>query len=180
MKVVLMHGKNTNPSEKWYFWLKKEIERKGINFIAPELPEPEDPILDKWLEELDKTKPNEETILIGHSRGGVAVLRWLEKLPESKKIKKVILVAANNPTVSEKNQKKDTHGFYELGPYNFDKIKSHCENFVVLHSKDDKWVPFEAGEENTKGLDAKFKVYDNKGHFGIKECPEIPEVLEEI
>ncbi|MBR9701926.1 hypothetical protein GOV13_03310 [Candidatus Pacearchaeota archaeon] len=78
-----------------------------------------------------------------------------------------------------KTKKKDTKGFYERGYYNFKKIKSHCNNFVVIHSKDDPWVPFSAGEENAKGLNAKFKIYENKKHFG-KILNEVPEILEEV
>jgi len=88
-------------------------------------------------------------------------------------------VATNNPLIREKNQKKNTFGFYELGAYNFEKIKSHCDNFVVIHSKDDPWVPFKSGEENAKGLNAKFKICEGKKHFG-RGVDKIPEVLEEI
>jgi len=178
---MLMHGKDTDPTQKWYPWLKKEVEKKDIEFIAPKLPKADDPVLNEWLNEIEILNPNKNAIFVGHSRGGVAILRWLEKQPENKKIKKVILVAVNNPAVSEKNQKKDTHGFFELGKYNFKKIKSHCNNFVVLHSEDDEWVPFLAGEENAKGLNAKFLKFKNRGHFG-KKLPkqEIPELLDEI
>ena len=55
----------------------------------------DNPEINAWMKELDKTNPDENTVLIGHSRGGVAILRWLEKLPKGKQIKKVILVAAH-------------------------------------------------------------------------------------
>jgi len=179
MKVVLIHGKDTDPSKKWYPWLKKEVEKKGIQFIVPRLPNFNNPILNEWLDEIDKTKPDEDTILIGHSRGGMAILRWLEGLLKNKKVKKVILVSANHPSIKEKNQPVDTYGFYELGAYNFDNVKSHCDNFVVIHSRDDQWVSFKSGEKNAKGLNAKFKIYENKRHFGFG-VDEVPEVLEEI
>lgn len=174
-----MCGKDKTPDDAWYPWFGREVKKKGFEFVAPRLPKIHDPVLDEWLEELEKTKPDEETILVGHSRGGVAIMRWLEKLKEDKKVKKVILLAANNPSVNEKNQRKDTHGFYELGPYNFEKIKTHCDDFVVIHSKNDPWVAFKSGEENAKGLNAKFKIYEDKFHFG-KSLSEVPEVLEEI
>lgn len=179
MNVVIVHGKDTNPREKWYPWLKKKVEEKGYECFVPALPNSDDPEASVWLNEIDKTNPDEETILIGHSRGGVAILRWLEKLSKGKKVKKVILVAANSGKSGKMNRSENNKGFYNEQGYGFDKIKSHCDNFVVLHSKDDTWVPFSAGEENAKGLDAKFKIYENKGHFGRK-TPEVPELLEEI
>ena len=180
LNIILIHGKDTNPSQKWYPWLKEVVEKEGISFAAPTLPKPEDPVLSEWLDEINKLEPNENSILIGHSRGGVAILRWLERQPEGKKIKKVILVAANNPGVENK-QNKNTHGFYEEGPYKYDMIKKHCDKFIVLHSTDDEWVPFTSGEENVRGLSAKFYKFDDKGHFANKlPKKEIPEVLNEI
>lgn len=180
-RVILIHGKDSDPAQKWYPWLGNEMKKSNIEFIAPKMPKADDPILDEWLGEIDNLNPDENSILIGHSRGGVAIMRWLEKQSDNKKVKKVILVAANNPAVSEKNQIKDTHGFYELGEYNFDKIKKHCDDFVVLHSEDDEWVPFLAGEENAKGLSAKFLKFKNRGHFGSTlPKQEIPELLDEV
>lgn len=179
MKVVFLHGKDKTPEDIWYPWLKNKVEEKGFEFIAPELPNTHDPILEKWLNKIDKTNPDKDTILIGHSRGGLAILRWLEQLDKDKKVDKVILVAANNPLIEEKNKKKDTHGFYELGPLNFNKINSHCDKFIVIHSKDDHWVPFKSGKENAEKLNAKFKIYENKRHFGFG-INEVPEILEEI
>ena len=112
-KVILIHGKDADPSSKWYLWLRREIEKRGIVFFAPWLHKANDPILAEWLNEIDNLNPDENSILVGHSRGGVAILRWLERQAESLKVEKVILVAANNPAVSEKNQKKGTNGFYE-------------------------------------------------------------------
>jgi predicted alpha/beta hydrolase family esterase len=181
LNVILIHGKDTNPSQKWYPWLINEMKNRGIKCLAPELPKPNEPVLKEWLDEIDKLKPDGNSILIGHSRVGVAILRWLQKQPQDTKVKKVILVAANNPSVSEKNKKANTHGFYEEGPYDFDKIKNHCDEFVVLHSKDDEWVPFESGKKNAKGLNAKFLIFENVGHFGSRMPEqEILELLNEI
>lgn len=176
-----MHGKDTNPSEKWYPWLINELKKNSIVCNAPILPKPNNPILTEWLNEIESLEPDEETVLVGHSRGGMAILRWLEKQPANLKVKKVILVAANNPLISRKNKTSNTNGFYEEGLYNYEKIKTHCQDFVVFHSKDDNWVSFESGEENAKGLQAKFLVFQDRGHFG-KNLPkqEIPELLEEI
>ena len=175
MKVILMHGMGADPDKKWYPWLFKKIKEKNIEMIIPTLPNSENPNLGDWINEIIKCVPDNDSVLIGHSRGGVAILRWLEQLSEGKKVKKVILVATNSG--KEKSSEK---GFFSREGYDFEQIKSHCDNFVVIHSKDDNWVPFSAGEENAKGLGAKFKIYTNKRHFGIKESPQIPEVLEEI
>ncbi len=181
LNVILMHGKNTNPSQKWYPWLKLRMAENNIDFTAPYLPNDDDPDIDEWMTELEKTNPNENSILVGHSRGGVAILRWLEKQPEKLKVRKVILVAANSGDSAKINETENNRGFFTKEGYDFGKIKTHCDSFVVFHSKDDKWVPYSAGEENAKGLHAKFYKFNDKGHFG-SQLPkqEIPELLDEI
>ncbi len=179
--VVLMHGKNTNPNEKWYPLLAEEMKRNNTDFIAPVLPKANDPEINEWMNELEKTNPNQNSIIVGHSRGGVAILRWLEKQPENFKVKKVILVATNSGDSEKRNKTENNKGFFTKEGYDFEKIKKHCDDFVILHSKDDKWVPFEAGEQNAKGLKAKFLKFNNKGHFGVQLKEQgIPELLNEI
>lgn len=179
-RVILMHGKDTSPSEKWYPWLKAALANFGINLEVPVLPEPNVPVLDDWVTELDALEPDENTVLIGHSRGGVAVLRYLERLSEGRKVKKVILIAANSGLLSKRHiLNESNHGFYTESGYDFEKIKQHCDEFIVFHSKDDKWVPFEAGVENADGLDADFKVFEDKAHFG-KNISKFDELVREI
>jgi uncharacterized protein len=174
-KIILMHGKDTNPREKWYPWLEQVVNDLGVEYIAPILPQPENPVLSQWLDCLDKAQPDEQTILVGHSLGGVVILRWLERQVASLRVKKVILVATNAGTDESNNC------FYTLSGYDFDKIKTHCDEFVVLHSTDDVWVPFSAGEENALGLGAKFLRFTDRGHFGKDLLkPQIPELLDEL
>ena len=119
--------------------------------------------------------------LIGHSRGGVAILRWLESQENDKKVRKVILVATNSGFLKDWLIPSETnHGFYTEDGYDFEKIKKHCTDFTVIHSKDDQWVPFKDGEKNAKDLNAKFIIFEDKNHFGINTTPKFPELLKEI
>jgi predicted alpha/beta hydrolase family esterase len=180
MKIVLMHGKNTDSDQKWYPWFREEVERMGHTCMIPALPNAADPVMDEWLLELDKTKPDIDTVLVGHSRGGVAILRWLEKEPKETRIKRVILVATNSGSTTDRAiPSESNHGFYTESGFNFEKIKSHCEDIVVLHSKDDAWVPFSDGEKNAKGLSAPLLAFESYGHFG-KGVTEIPELIREL
>lgn len=179
--VILIHGKRSNPSSYWYPWLKTELQNKDIACYIPLLPHADDPIIDEWKAELDNEQPNEQTILIGHSRGGVAVLRWLEQQPEHLKISKVILISTGSGFPPETYKSENSKGFYTPKGYDFDAIKQHCDDFVVIHSQDDPVVPFAAGEENAKGLNARFIQFKNRGHFDANSnTTEFPELLNVI
>ncbi len=173
-RVIIMHGKDTSPKEKWYPWISQELESLGYMVEIPELPSPEDPDIKEWLDVLDSLKLDSNTILVGHSRGGVAVMRYLEQLKDSEQIAKVVLVSTNSGKAE-----KSSKGFFSETGYDFSKIKKHCNEFIVIHSKDDEWVPFSAGEENARGLDARLCTFEDKGHFG-KKTPEVPEILREV
>ena len=180
MKVILLHGKDTDPNGKWYQWFVGACKEKGIEALVPALPNAGDPVIAEWLREIDALEPDNKTILIGHSRGGMAVLRWLERQSADVQVKKVILIGANSGDVADRHIPAETnHGFYTESGYDFEKIKSHCNDFVVMHSTDDHVVPFSNGEKNAAGLEAKFLVFNDRRHFGTG-IDEVPELVEEI
>lgn len=173
--VVFVHGKDRSPSDIWYPWFGDQVRAAGMTFKAPSLTTGSTPVLAEWLAGIDATEPDEHTVLVGHSRGGMAVLRWLEQAPKGVKVAKVILLATNRGDDPD----KAGGDFFYAGDYNFKKIKQHCDDFVVFHSRDDEWVPFEAGEHNAEGLGAKFVVFDRKGHLG-STLATFPELVQEI
>src|SRR3989344_2126006 len=91
--AFIFHGTEGYPEENWFPWLKEKLETKGLKVFVPQFPSP--PIvpskISEWFDVLKNYEQeiNEETILIGHSLGGVFTLRLLEKL--SRPVKAVFL-----------------------------------------------------------------------------------------
>lgn len=178
-----MHGKDTSPEEKWYPWFKDAVKKAGCEFETPVLPNAADPVMNEWLRELAECNPDKDTILVGHSRGGVAVMRYLEQMSDGDKVKAVVLVATNSGVLNDMAiPSESNYGFYTEEGYDFEKIKTHCDNFYVMHSTDDKWVPYTAGVQNAKGLDVELLSFANRGHFGkgVDEIPELLEIVESL
>ncbi len=171
-KAVFVHGWESSPKEGWWPWLKKELESHGFEVIAPIMPNPAKPKMDKWLRELKKTvgTPDKNCYFIGHSLGCITILRYIESLRKDQNIGGVILVAGFTSNL----------GYDELDSFfknkiKWGKIKSHCEKFTVIHSKNDRYVSLHYGSFFKKKLGAKLLNEEKMGHFtkkdGIKKLP---------
>lgn len=161
MRVLVFHGRNKTPDQAWYPWFVETCKENRIDCTAPQMPNADPPILKEWLQVISTLNPDEGTILIGHSRGGMAILRWLEQAPKGVRIKRVVLVAANNPEVPDQAM-----GDFYGEPFDYQKIKEHCDDFILFHSKDDDFVPYKAGDLNATGLDGRLLTYTGLEHFG--------------
>lgn len=157
-KVVLLHGKDATPEDKRYPWFIDEMKKKNISILAPSLPKKNDPVLEERLAEIDTLCIDEHTLVIGHSRGWVALLRWIET--RKKAVWKIVLVATNDSVSNE-----DKHWFFSHSDYAYDEIKKNCSDITVLHSLDDTTVPFAHWEKIAAWLWAKTWFPKWLGHF---------------
>lgn len=85
-KAILIHGWEGSPDKGWFPWLKQKLENESWEVKAPQMPNPSNPEMEKWLEHLDSEIPNfdESYYLIGHSLGCITILRFLEHLQKNK------------------------------------------------------------------------------------------------
>lgn len=184
-RVVLIHGWGGYPQEGWRPWLKDELEQRGWQTINPEMPDTQTPTQEKWLAKLSEVigEPDDETYLVGHSLGGITILRYLESLPEDRKIGGAILVAGfpNNLTFDE--YKGELNSFFTT-PVDWTAVNAHCEQFFMLHSKDDSWVNESNYHELKAKLNASGELQNGFKHYsgddGITELPIVLNALEKM
>ncbi|HMS31984.1 MAG TPA: alpha/beta fold hydrolase [Candidatus Saccharibacteria bacterium] len=160
-RVILIHGQDKNSQSYWYPWLGEQLYSKGIEFICPDMPSFNDPILSEWVEVISKLKPDQDTVIVGHSKGGLAVLHYLNQYDQI--VDRVILVAANSD--KPRNEEDKLNSFYQT-KLNYNKISKQSNTFVQIHSTDDDFVPFSDGEYNVKMLNGSLVKYDGLEHFG--------------
>lgn len=157
--AIIFHGTGGNPSVYWIPWLAGELEKKGYKVTVPALPNPNNPDIGETLPfVLNNLSFDEETVLIGHSSGSSLILSVLENIEP--KIKKAILVA----------------GFYKQLPsgrngmiqdsYDWDRIKSHANEFVFINSDNDPWgCDGQMGREMQAYLGGELLI-THDGHMG--------------
>ncbi|NTV40692.1 MAG: serine hydrolase family protein [Candidatus Moranbacteria bacterium] len=178
-RVFIIHGWESNPTEHWFPWLKLELEENGFEVSVPEMPNAFFPKQEEWVSYLAEIigEVNENTFLIGHSLGVITILRFLESLGGDQKIGGIILVAGFSESLGII---PEIENFFEK-QVDYDKVKSHCKNFVTINSDDDPWVPVEKGEIIHNILGGEFKIFQKCGHFSLGTGNnEFPELIEEL
>lgn len=180
--AIILHGTGNGPQNNWFQWLKIELESMGYDVWVPNLPKNDTPDIKRYNEFIFSHKEfsfNEETILIGHSSGAVAILGILQNLPSNIKINSAYLIGVFKEAPGE----KEFEGLFNE-PFDFEKIMSHVNKMIYIHSDNDPYCPLNHAEylsERTKG---ELVVIPGQQHFSIstagEKYKEFPALLELI
>lgn len=179
--ALILHGTANTSQGNWFPWLAKELERAGYIVWSPDLPEAENPDDERYSSYIFSNKNwkfNSETIIIGHSSGGVAALKLIQRLPKEVLIDTCITVGA----FVELHGWDDIKGLF-IPPFDFKKITSHAKHFIIYHSNDDPYVPLADAEYLRDNLHGELIVIKDQGHFNLEKGPQykqFPELLEKI
>ncbi len=185
-RVFIVHGWGGNSKEGWFPWLKKELESRGYEVFVPDMPDTENPRIGAWISYLEKLigEPDERTYFVGHSIGCQTILRYLEKLPDSKRVGGCVFVA---PWFTLMNLEKDEEKVAEpwiKTPIDFIKVNQHTDYFMAIFSDNDDVVPLNNREMFAQKLSAKTILENGKGHFsggdGITELTSVLSAVLEI
>lgn len=165
-EVLIFHGTGGSPKGNWFPWLKKELEEKDYQVFVPQFPHPKDHHLPDWLgvlKEYDR-HINEKTILIGHSLGGLFLLRVLERL--SKPVYAAFLVAT--PVGVRPILYYDSDEKFSGFRFDWEKIRKGAKHFTAYHSDNDPYISLGNGEELAKQLGVKLTFIPKAGHINAE------------
>lgn len=182
-KVYLIHGWGGSSRGGWFDWLREELEERGVKVTAFDMPETNSPKISKWVDFLETNIKwiDENVYFVGHSVGCQAIMRFLEKLPESIKIKGCVFVAGwfnlKEEASEDDEDLKIARPWLET-PIDFGKVKNHCGNFLAIFSDNDPYVPLSDKEIFKEKLNAEIIVKNNQKHFN--EAEKIKEALKFI
>lgn len=178
--AIIIHGTEGHPRENWFPWLKKELEGKGFQVSVPQFPSP--PVIaakiSKWFDVLKdyEDQIDEETVLVGHSLGGVFTLRILEKIKQPVQAAFFVGTPIGIKPILNFDRDEAFSGF----TFDWEAIKKNSKKFVVYHSDSDPYVGLENGKELAKKLGVSLSFIPNAGHFNkAAGYTEFPVLLEE-
>lgn len=177
-RVFLIHGWAGAPDEGWRPWLKEELEKHGFTVFNLAMPNTDYPKQNGWVSHIKNAvaSPDEDCYFVGHSLGCIAILRYLEQLPEDQKVGGAILVAGfdNDLGIDELSD------FFHT-PIEWEKIRSSADTFVSIESDNDPYDLAKYSEVFEKELHSKTIIEHNMFHFSENDgITELPIVLENL
>ncbi len=188
-KVYIVHGFMASAESNWNLLLRDALSPLGCEVHLLAMPKPNFPRQKKWLEKLRESigTPDENTILIGHSLGAVATLRYLESLVETQKIEHAIVVSGAYRKVFDYSIGTImdfivTANFF-IRETDFEEIKKHANKFTVIYGSDDPVVPPIQGSEIARSLGVVPHVIVGGGHLcedsGKEKYGELIEIIKD-
>lgn len=178
MKAILLHGTDGSCESNWIPWLKQQLEKHAFEVYAPSLPNSAFPNGDAWSDFIIQNTPfrfDTDTIIIGHSAGAALIPMLLQKLPTGTRIKRAILVSGFHIDLDWDKLKN-----LQNVPVDYNDLKQKCDDFILLHSDNDPYVPIEEPQELAERLNGKLIIIKGQGHFNLGASPkykEFPKLL---
>ncbi|XP_067936151.1 uncharacterized protein [Watersipora subatra] len=176
-KVVIVPGNGSGDvlHANWYGWACKRLKKnEGLECKLENMPDPIYARENIWLPFMEKAlQCDKNTIIIGHSSGAVAALRFAE----SHKVFALVLVSAYVSHLDDETEKRS--GYFDR-PWQWNKIRSNCQRIVQFGSSDDPFLPWTEQELVAKETKAEFYRSDTAGHYMNNSFPELIKAVRQL
>ncbi|HEY4487703.1 MAG TPA: leucine--tRNA ligase [Candidatus Paceibacterota bacterium] len=170
-KYVILHGFTGTPDVPRWKWLRSELENMGHEVVIPALPNTDNPSEDEQVAAaLAATDYDGNTVLMGHSLGGVVAMKVVEKLKQP--IARLVLVG----TAPDPHFKDKPRNFQNTFTWQFDSKKIHKSAPVIqiLHDPRDYAISDEQVTRLEQLLGVKAVLgRSNEPHFTGDKEPDI-------
>ncbi|XP_072032324.1 serine hydrolase RBBP9-like [Amphiura filiformis] len=176
-RIVIIPGNGCTSTSSlfnanWYGWLHSELNKiDNVECILKLMPDPVVARESIWLPYMhDELLCDENTIILGHSSGAEAAMRYAEKY----QVKGIIVVS---PCVTDLGMANEAASGYYNHPWLWDQMKSNTKFITVIGSSDDPFIPWAEMQQVIDNLQPECHRFDDKGHFQYSQVPEILEAV---
>jgi len=169
-RILILHGWESSPKEHWFLEEKKRLESLGHQVFVPDLPNTKYPQKEQWIKVIEDFDPDDNSVLVGHSLGGTAILRYLGKIDVQ--IQRCVLIA----TPIRKLGFEATDNFFEPD-FNWEKIKKNCREIFILNQTKDPWVPLQHGKDLATYVEGKLFEIEGDNHFDTIDFSLLEKVI---
>ena len=173
-KAIIVPGNGDGrPNERWRPYVAYELSKLGIGVINLRFPDPEIARKQYWLPFLADLGADDNTILIGHSSGAAAALRYAE----NHQLLGSVLIGAAYTDLNDETEKASG---YFVDEWQWQAIRNNQEWVIQFASIDDPHIPIEEMRHIAEHVGARYHEFSDRGHFSEgEEFPELIEVIKE-
>lgn len=170
--IIPGNGAGDVTAANWYGWVQKKLN--DLDDVTCDLRNMPDPFLAResiWVPFMrEDLGCNENTIVIGHSSGAEAAMRFAEKY----RVKGIVVVSACVTDLGDENERAS--GYYNR-PWEWQKIKENTDWRIQFGSTDDPFIPWQEQQQVADGLQSELHRFDDKGHFMNTTFPQMMDVI---
>jgi len=176
INLVLLHGFAETTDKVWFPWIHAKAEENGWRVWAPSLPNSLKPEYAAWMKAVRKQAKtwDQDTVIVGHSLGGVLALRILAEV----KVKVKAVITVGSPYTSTVNVASIMRFFDD--PINWALVRQSAKKFVTIHAKNDPLIFHDEALRYQEALNSKLVMTPKDGHFIGKKAKAVWEELEKI
>jgi predicted alpha/beta hydrolase family esterase len=173
-RASIVHGYGATPADHWFGHLAEQLRRAGIPTTIPALPDSGAPDPAAWTAAVraDAGTPDENSIIVAHSLGCLAVLRHLRSLPSPWRLGTLVLVAG---FVDPLPALPGLDAFIADG-CDVQGLADRIDHLTVLRSDADPVVPPGHTDRLARLLGTTAEIVPGAGHFlasdGITSLPQ--------
>ena len=172
VKAILIHGNGgCTAGDIWLPWLERELTALGVDVINETFPDNIKARARVWLPHIEALGADEHTILIGHSSGAVAAMRYAE----THRLLGSILVGVCHTDLGDAFEAAS--GYYER-PWQWQRIRDNQQWIAVYSSTDDPHIPIAEPRFVAAQLKCSHFEFNDRGHFiDSRQFPEVVELV---
>jgi hypothetical protein len=181
-RVIIVHQWMAGPDGDWRLWLATELKKLGCEVLVPQMPDMDNPVIEKWVSKLAETvgKPDSNTYFVGHSMGCQTILRYLETIDTP--VGGAVFVAGwfNLENLEDEETARIAKSWIETS-IDLKKVKAVLPKSTLIISDNDPYGCLEENKAKFAQVMTKGIVMPNAGHLSAEDgFTELPVVLEEI
>ena len=170
VKAILIHGNGgCTAADIWLPWLERELSSLGIKVVNQTFPDNIKARAKCWLPHIEALGTDQRTVLIGHSSGAVAAMRYAETHP----LLGSILVGVCHTDLGDSLEAAS--GYYSPA-WQWDKIRGNQQWIAIFNSTDDPHIPIAEARFIAAQLRCSYFEFNDRGHF--VDSQQFPELLE--
>ena len=158
-RAILIHGNGgCTAADGWLPFVERDLRALGLSVINRTFPDNVRARAEIWLPFLEHLGADEHTVLIGHSSGAVAAMRYAE----THRLLGTVLVGVCHTDLGDPDERAS--GYYR-DPWRWDDIRRNQQWIGIFQSADDPLIPIAEARHVASQLACSYFEHTDRGHF---------------